>query len=254
MISFSESRKDAESAALSFDSHDSALDFAEHCVERARRWLVANTINVADHYLRSELEVVAQARSLRHPGDYHLVFRVVPRGRPIANADFWAPGEIHSPSRHEDSGGQENFVFVGITKLVHGPEQVIPSLVWLERRHEVKHGLGNVPGSPFAYVPRRDLCVGIPEGKMSAVAPFVVGSGGDGESGLVKRGAHTTNRVERRAAEGGWNGFSELDLMKLLSGVGVWLKDQCVWVAADETKDFPLEFAHASLRMFKAGP
>jgi len=50
--------------------------------------------------------------------------------------------------RHND--GDDEFMFLGITKFVQGPKKDIASFVWLKRNHHVEDILRNVAGVPFS--------------------------------------------------------------------------------------------------------
>lgn len=237
-----------DAARLTFDSHEAALDFAKHGVEDANRWLAAHSLNLADHYERLKLEIVVRCVPTSDAPEYHLVFRGVPNECSAGAADR----RLHKMDFRESGGndhGDKDFVFVGITQLVQSPEKIIPSLVWLKRHHHVKDFFRNVLGASFYSTQHFGEI--IPEREMGVMAALSGGNGGS-VSGTVKRGAQVGKDFEGDAADGGWQGFSQLDLMKILSSVRIWFNQNGVWITTDEGSNLPFQLVDASLGVLDA--
>lgn len=238
-------------ARLCFDSHEAALAFAQHGVEDANRWLAAHSPKLADRYEKLELEVVSRIVSVFHPHDYHLIFRCVPDGWPRA-------GTVHSDLAKVDLGGgggedhgKQDFVFVGITQLVQRPEKIIPSFVWLKRHHHVKDFFRHVAGLPFFST----LCVHfpdvIPKGELGMTAIRPSGDSGSVASAIQGR-AQMGEDFKGDVRQGDWQGFSELELMHVLSSVSICFNDYGVWVTTDVRDDFPFQLVDTSLGLLDA--
>jgi hypothetical protein len=150
-----------------------------------------------------------------------------------------------SSNSHRD----DDFVFVGITKLVQSPKKIIPSFVWLKRNHQVKDFFREVFGlTPYATFYFID---GIPKGEMR-VFPFGFGGYPDGVPGLVESGTQAVECVRGNAGQGDWHGLGQLDFMKILSSIRVLLDDVGVWVTVEERNGFPVKLHNASLGVVDA--
>ena len=125
------SANQAESARLCFEGHDDALDYARELVQDSNRWLSVYNLNLAHRYKHLGLEVILDVRSMVDTSQYHLVFRAVPNGRkPEADAVL-EPCAIDHAVADIQGNRSDDFMFLGITQLVQSPQEIIPSLVWL---------------------------------------------------------------------------------------------------------------------------
>ena len=242
------SLEQTDAPRLRFDSHEAALNFATHGVENANRWLTAHASNIADHYENLNLEVVVRCRSMRDAHDFHLIFRCVPCGGDAKAADIAHKAtDHHVASGHADR--DNDFVFVGITKLVYRPENNIPSLVWLKRHHDIKDFFRQVFGAPFYSV--LNFSSILTEREMG-VLTRLTGSKGNRVSSLVEGGAQSIENIRGDPRETYWQGLSELDLMGILSSLSVRLNDSGVWITVDENGNLPFKILNTSLGMLDA--
>ncbi len=131
-------RDKSESAALSFGSHQDALDYAARFVEESSRRFAAQSLNAVDCYLKGEVAAYVRIKSSRNGHQSHLMFVSIPASSDPVRANRMADTGTIRDFGHEigqgipNPDGDESAVFLGITKLVQGPEGVIRSFVWLE--------------------------------------------------------------------------------------------------------------------------
>src|SRR5688500_16465057 len=116
-----------EADRLSFKSHNDALDYANKLVEDSLSWLAIHNWNVADGYKNIDFEIRWLVRGLGPEArNYHLVFRAIP------TAEDDATGPLHVNALNRGPGGEgpngaNDSVFIGVTRLVQSPQEVIPS-------------------------------------------------------------------------------------------------------------------------------
>jgi hypothetical protein len=72
--------KETYSAALSFSSHDDALDFARRSVEKSNDWFAAKRVDLVNRYVNGHFAIVLKFSFHGRPKDYDLVFCAVPEG------------------------------------------------------------------------------------------------------------------------------------------------------------------------------
>src|SRR5438128_5590856 len=135
--------KKPDPARLSFGSQQDALDYAVKCVEDSLNWLADHDVNLAKRYERGDCHVVTELSSRFYPQNLHLVLCAVPP-RDI-NVGRTAQLEVIDGEFSGVRGHRANkAMFVGITKLVQGPQHIIPSAIWLERFHEREDFIRNL--------------------------------------------------------------------------------------------------------------
>ena len=132
----------AKAAALSFRSHQDALDYAAHSVEHVNCLLAANSVNAVDRYAKGHVSCYARLHSRRSNRQGDLVFFGIPAERRAGRADGVACPSVAGDIAGKESDcpidlqGNKGAMFLGVTELVQGPEGVIPSFVWIEPAKE----------------------------------------------------------------------------------------------------------------------
>jgi hypothetical protein len=165
-----QSRKQSEPISLQFYSHNDAIRYANQLVEDSKHWLAVHNVNLCECYENLDLEVDLKLRSMPEMGDYHLIFRAVPLGREAERNNFTKISLVKGAVSGSDSDWDDDFMFVGITKLVQSPKKIIPSFVWLKRNHQVKDFFRNVLGWP--YYSSLNFGEVVPEGELALLVPF----------------------------------------------------------------------------------
>ena len=79
------------------------------------------------------------------------------------------------------------------------------------------------------------------------IPPVIPSSPSRRETSLVESGPQAVDGVERNAPQTDWHGFDQLDFVKILGSVRVFLDDLGVWVGVEECGNFPLKFCGAAL-------
>jgi hypothetical protein len=237
------------SSGLCFYSRDDAFNYADELVQDSNSWLAAHSLDFANRYELLNLEVDVACRSVRDARDYHLVFRAVPT-RGEAKLDNGIEMSVTNvPAASIESGWNDDFVFLGITKLVQSPKKIIPSFVWLKRNHQIKDFWGNVFGA--CVYSTLNLSQVTPKREVGA-PPSCSSSDGDGKASLVEGGTKGTHNIKCDSGQTYWHGFNELDLMHILRGVSVHFNDTGVWMRFEEDANLPLKFTKAALGVLDA--
>ncbi len=244
------SPKEADSAGLCFDSGDDALDHACKCVEDGNRWLAAHNLDIAHRYEEGDLDIVLNVHTRLDAHELHLVFRAIPP----RHAD--APGTadlktINVRVAHRHGDGLKDLMFIGVTQLVQGPEQIIPSLVWLERPQQRQDFVRNVLAPALDHVFEVRSGISKREGGLDSLTPD--GGHGRGVAGTVQRSAQVDHGIGSDVGQCDWHGLHELDLVNLLSSVRVRLNDSGVWVCTEKGSNLPVKIASVMLGAIDAG-
>jgi len=245
------SREESDPEGLRFYSGDNALRYADKLVKDSNSWLVANNINVANRYERLNLEVVLVLRSMFEMRDYHLIFRAIPFGGKLHRNGVLHDHILDMHSADSNCAGHHDFVFLGITQLVQGPEKIIPSFVWLKSQYEVNDFLRHVGGMPFPFGLTLNLFQAVTERKMGVPCFPAVGDT-DGVACLIESGTQVVNGVEGDSRKGRGHWPNQLDLMKILCAVSIVLDDAGVWATIKENANFGFKCRNVTLGMLNA--
>jgi|GEM_PF-3470237 len=249
----------SDSLSLSFNSHKDALNFVDHCAENANRWLSSNNVNFAERYKKGEAEVCITlylaAESNAH--EFKLIFRAVPVRSPNSEgATSVENGAVTTPNRNFEAprgnnDGDDDFVFAGITELVQCPQEIVPSFVWLTRKHQVKDFFRDVLGSSVlaagslsSVSPKREMC-------MSSLG---AASDGHSISSVIKGGSHGVDRIRSNTLQSDWDGLSKSDLKHILKGVVIALDNLNVRVGLIECSDLRFKLVDTALGVLNAVP
>lgn len=135
---------------LRFDSQDDALNFARDSVKRGNDWLATQRISPLKDYIEGRVHLVVNCRPGPKAQEFDLVFRRVPvtvtnPAGAIDLALFDADPLCHHSLPHWDNHAMR----IGVPYAVQSPQQVIPSLVWLES-HKERVNFWWVSRKPFA--------------------------------------------------------------------------------------------------------
>jgi len=123
-------------------------------------------------------------------------------------------------------------VFIGITKLVESPDEVIPSFVRLEPANEVADFFRNFFEESVNSLIEFSLTVA--NGKVSILPD-------KSEYGLIESGAEVVDNVASMPSETAWHGLNELELVNLMNAVRVRLDNLGISVFI-EGEHLPLQF------------
>ena len=217
--------------SLRFDSHNDALNFADKLVKDSKHWLSVHKLDIVNRYKQHDLNVHVEFTSSNIAGKCHLVFGSVP----VRHLKGGVPrsryrGETHTLANygHRTDGS----VFIGITKLVESPDEVIPSFVRLELSNEFADFFRNFFGETVNSLVEFRLTVA--NGKVLKL-PY------KSEHGLIESGAEVVDNVASMPSDAAWHGLNELELVNLMNAVRVRLDNLGVSVFI-EGVHLPLQF------------
>jgi len=237
------SLNNTEAARFGVDSHHDAVYLVPDLVKGAQDFTSRYDLDFAKSYEQAETEVVVELSSGAERNKYHLVFFSVPY---VGLRHLEEPGAVSASAHRESSGsnGNNDFVFLGVTNLVQGPEKVIPSGVRLEPTKQRLDVAGNV------FTPTAEL------GGHSVDASSEREGGGFGVAFARGKCYRVTRSIESTAKIAhdfcsdvgniGWHGLSEPDLANLMARlIRVRLYDLFAWVELVEIVNFPLKVGKA---------
>jgi hypothetical protein len=189
-------------AALSFSSHQDALDFARNGIEHANGVAALNPVEFVKAYKERNLAIVLKVTAGCDAGEFDLIFVAVP----LHGAEFEATRHDHvleaSPAgKHPDRDQQS--VLVGITKLVEGPEGVIPSFVRIERAKQRTDFRREVFAPPLGHSIK--ISNRVPEGEIGVLGVSLSTEDSGGVSGLVKRRSKRLDSLDGSIAPTIWD-------------------------------------------------
>jgi hypothetical protein len=106
----------------------------DHLTKASNDAFSSQELNIAECYANRRLCIVLNVGSGRAVGQYNLIFkslRVLDYDHPVGRKKR-LNNRGTSPMRAVQNERQQTYVSIIISKSIHGPEQVPPSLVWLE--------------------------------------------------------------------------------------------------------------------------
>ncbi len=122
---------ESEPAALSFSSHQDALNFGAHSAEYSNRCFAAGDLRLVKRYQETHLELILKLTSRADSAEYDLIFSAVPGGYWNGSLAGRSGSDGASFNLHPsgDADRDQQFMFVGVTEAVQGPDGVISSLI-----------------------------------------------------------------------------------------------------------------------------
>jgi hypothetical protein len=227
----------SQPTALRFRTHQDALDFARHGTDDSNRIFRALEFDIAKRYQKSEVYIDLRVTAGADAHEYDLIFRAVPL-KGFGNSDRSGDWSVESGTecntiepRNDPAGGKG--CVNRITHLVHGPEGVIPSLVWLEPAKE-RH---NVLGDVFADATLEKIfqVVGAScDWKSSFSRLSFSGSDSGCVSGLIETGAEGQERFGGDILADGGKTVCKLNAEYFCNAVRIQVFAFGVWVLFDE--------------------
>jgi len=232
------SSDESEPAALSFSSHQDALDFVARSLEEIDRTFAARDLNVLNRYCKGDVGIYVGLASRRTHCKFDLSFFRVPSDPCPAGAN-----DLHAGCFANDRGCVENGrlldgygfdreVFCRVSDVVYGPESVISSFVCLELfenradfRRQILAATGQVVPPFLLGRANRELDVL----KLSAFAELR-----GNVSELIEDGPEIVCGVKQNALENLRGRFSEDDFMRLVAGIGIAIRPEAPWVTINK--------------------
>jgi hypothetical protein len=238
----------AEAAALCFRSHQDALDFAAHGSKDMPRLFIGERLDITNRYVKGDIGCYLRLHSRFSDQECDLAFvstgdALRTNDRPsvaddIASVDY---------ARFFDFNRHQSAVFLGVTKLVEGPEGIVPSFVWIESAKQ----RDDLWRAMFADAPTINIVIEL--GKIVAerkagpfgASPAACNSGG--VSSLIENGAEIARDIEQDARQHLWRFLSEHNLMDVPARIRLCINDMGPWLAVDKLIDEHIEIVDVVL-------
>src|SRR5579872_1119449 len=210
-----------ETQGRGFECRDNPFSFVGPVFQDLRYGFTLKNLDVVKSYRASDLYLVVRALALNNSTEFDLVFRAVPGGIEVQPSN--GSGTNHG-SKLRGKTNAENSVLIGDSNLVESPEDIIPSLVWLERPKDRKQFLWNV-FAPSAHIVLEvgDTPTEGEVGIQRILIPACEGS--DSETCVVKRGSNLMDSFPGFVDKVIGNFVSKSNLVDFVQGlVRVWLE------------------------------
>jgi len=183
---------DENSLGIGLHAGKEGFDYYREVIDRLNDRFPPESINVAERYMKRDIEIVARLNILGCVTDYDLVFYRVP----IWSKDRSGSGDFEGINVDVIDGRAESnkrSMLVAIGEVFYGPEPLIPSLVRLEESHNTEN-----PRVDFRSQPRDGFFKvrpGISKDEINLVQACVGSKGRD-------RGAHSLIQGASQIVEG----------------------------------------------------
>lgn len=224
-----------DTGRLCFRSQDDALNFARDSVQRGNDWLARQSISPLENYTKGRVHLILNVRSVPKAHEFDLVFRCVPLAvsefaRPINGTEVNAERLIDDRMSYWDNHAMR----VGVPYTVQAPQQVIPSLVWLEPSQK---------RVDFRWIAAQSITL-----KFTDNANGIAGEGEAGifrkssfqgnstaVNGMIKSVSQVTGGVLDDSADFLGQVSSEFDFMYLLSRLNINIDNTGEWITVNES-------------------
>lgn len=239
---------ESESAGLSFDSHNDALDYVNELVESGADFLAVNKLNFVERYKDGRLVIHLKVRiGEEGSGDsrhYSLVFVAIPE-RLMEDLNARAAGTANSNEPISHYYRPKDAVLISVGELVQCPEEIIPSFVWLSQTNDVLNVLWEFAATTFQGV----LKVGFEGHERKEANDYRnTAKGMDTAHNFIQSITEVDCGITSMASNRSWNGLEEFEFEQIVSAIHLWLSDVGASVlVVKESIQFPIEFGNVIL-------
>jgi hypothetical protein len=189
-------------------------------------------LNVPEHYMKSDAQLVRKFCSGSENCDGELVFFAIPHGR-VEQFEVALNRCIAHDRLNCAKDGLYKLVFIGIAEFVERPKRVIPSLVRFERAKQLEDFVGQVFAA--SGVKTINVSFGISEGETGPVESRRTGDSSGCISRLVKRRPKVLNAPESMIGKPLRDIFRQFDLADSTNSVRVRLDELNIGVSVEES-------------------
>jgi hypothetical protein len=239
-----------EAAALSFGSHQDAMDYVRHSVEYVNRRMASQNLDAINRYVKGEVAAYVAAVHRRSKVQYHFVFRGIPSEGVIlevadaSRSHVMGHVEANGCSSRPDFKGNEREVFFGISDFIESPEGVVASQVTLESFKDVTDFRWQILA--YAGHPISEVRLGIAEGESDMLGGAVPSDAG-GVSALVQDSAEVISGVEENTREFIRQLALKFDFVDMLRRIRVFIDRVGPRLTVFEFGDNPFEITDVML-------
>lgn len=232
---------ETNSLCLRFDSQDDAINFASDCGKKGNRWLAANSIDFAKRYKEGDIEIVLKLRVGPCGCEHYLVLLAIPNrsgnGTGARNGHMF---DVHSSGCH--ANGNNDSVFAGVASAVKCPNEIVASLVRVERakeRNDVRRDIFAATINHFVQFSSRTG-----NGEVGGLGVFDARNNGGGKSCLVECGTEPLYCLGGNTCDASRKFLGEFDLVNIVEPVIISLDNAGVWFCVKETLDPTIKIAN----------
>jgi hypothetical protein len=223
----------ADAGCLKLNGVKDAYDLVRKVVDDSQNFLARKNGDIAENYLGNRLEIKVIVRIPRDNSEYHFIFRAIPGGREWASTNHHFFDFDDTKMRCKGLRGND-LVLMGITDIIHGPNGVIASTVWLASDHYIKYGFRDLFAG--AVIPTFGVFKVIPEGEFCLI-PCFSSSDSAGVTGLVQGSPQVVDDIKSNKVEEPREFSNKLDFYDLINSVIIVLNNNGVGIALDKSAD-----------------
>jgi hypothetical protein len=237
------SLKNSNSSALCLSSIHNARDFVDKNAQDSLHWLSFYDLNFPKRYAEGNINLVLSFRSRSCRSIYQLVFVAVP----LSERNKVWPGRlkmlnIERPCNHAESCYEPMFGI--IAKLIQCPQEVVPSLVWLEPFKERVNLLREL----FTHTVEATFEVG----SCSAERKMNFGSSGSNATGnsicrKIKSRAEMFKDANSSFPKGIGQGPKKFDFVEIVKSLVIRFGHGGIWAGFEEPLSSPFELCEVLL-------
>ncbi len=245
--------KVAEPPSLCFNSQQDALDFARNLVKNSANRLAVYRPDLVERYVKNEIEIVVVCRVGTELEEYHLLFCAIPDR---INVEL-KPSRAMKIEAGADSGTRshrdQHFVFISNGYFIQSPQNLIPTLVRLERPKQRPNVLRDILAPAF------EVSLKISKSSREReVCFFGVGSSSsesNSVNSLVQGGSEVVDDIADDIGEIIRHRPNHLHFVNSVTRLlWIWLDDSVVRTGFNECPDFPFEVGDVFLSVCDFSP
>ena len=230
----------ADFPALGFRGDEDVFHKSPSSHQEAEDVFAASNFSLIEAYAEGRANVVVELVSADRAAEYYLVFGAivggidrndVAGGVPVINTDY----------RPADPNGNQLFVPV-ITELVHCPERIIRSFVWVERAEKGDNRFRDIIANLSAVDEVVEFNGTIGDGELRPLGIGLAGENGGSVPGLIKSESDGLQSLSREKSAAVGELLTELEFQALVSGIcRIDIAHQVVGLVCEKCPDLPFQ-------------
>jgi len=236
-----------ESARLRFNSHQDALDFADHCVKNSRDWMTAHNLDFAERDLNLKMEIAFRLKIRGTDSEYEFVLNAVPDKR----CRYHRTGRGLSAT--EDKGIEttaywaHDGVLLQIGNVIENPKEWarVASAVRIEPAHNRCDVRRDIFAPPIYGV--FDVGIGFAEREGCFARLRQSGTNGGSVARLIEDRPEIMDSITSKVCESFNEGLCKSYLVLFNSASMIYLNRTGPWVIVNESTPLPFELGDVFL-------
>jgi hypothetical protein len=234
----------ADTLSCSLDLGDDSFCLGGHEAQSRNEEFASYSVDPLERYLKGDVNLVIQVRSSAYPQIFDFICRRVPEAVAEGAAINCSRTNPNASRHSRRTDWDDKAVSAGVSYLVHSPEGLIPSLVWIEPSQD---------RADFRWVAAKSFA-----GKFAINASGVFREGEPGVSwftsinddggaiySMVKSVSEVPSRVLDNVSDfGGQSWSGDPNAMDLLSSIRIDIDHSGVLLRCDKRSDHFLAFVN----------